>query len=117
MSPEISIIIPIYNVADVISDTLSCVLAQSYANFELILVDDGSTDGTIDLLRDFQQRDARVRLISQENAGPAVARNTGIDAAAGRYIMFLDSDDTIQPDALSLIADKLAAYQKCRRRD
>ncbi len=111
MSPEISIIIPIYNVVDVISDTLSCVLAQSYANFELILVDDGSTDGTIDLLRDFQRRDERVRLISQENAGPAVARNTGIDAAAGRYIMFLDSDDTIQPDALSLIADKLAAYR------
>ena len=108
LSPELSIIIPIYNLADLIRDTLDCILAQSYTNFELILVDDGSSDGTVEILRDYQARDARVRLIQQANAGPAAARNTGIDAATGRRILFVDGDDTIQPDALAFIAEKTA---------
>lgn len=108
MSPELSIIIPVYNVVDLIRDTVDCILAQQGADFELLLVDDGSTDGTLEVLRSYQDADKRVRLIQQANAGPAVARNTGIDAAVGRYILFVDADDTIQPDALSFLSRKLS---------
>ncbi|MBE6952583.1 MAG: glycosyltransferase family 2 protein [Ruminococcaceae bacterium] len=107
MQPTLSIIVPVYNVVDLIDATLQGVLTQDFADFELILVDDGSTDGTRDLLEGYCRRDARIRLISQKNAGPAVARNTGIAAAAGRYILFLDSDDTLVEGALSQIAQKL----------
>lgn len=110
MQPKLSIIVPVYNVIDLIDATLQCVLTQSFTDFELILVDDGSTDGTYDYLLDYSRRDARIRLISQKNAGPAIARNTGIEAANGRYILFLDSDDTLIEDALTTIVEKIDEY-------
>ena len=110
MQPKLSIIVPVYNVAELIDATLTSVLSQSFRDFELILVDDGSTDGTKEMLETRYHDDHRIRLISQANAGPAVARNTGIEAALGHYILFLDSDDTLVDGALQTISDTIDRF-------
>lgn len=95
----ISVIMPVYNAEKTLAATAQSVLSQSYANLELILVDDGSKDKSLALCKKIAAADDRVRLISQANAGPAIARNTAIDAARGEFIMFVDSDDLLAPDA------------------
>lgn len=90
----VSIILPTYNSSAFILETVDSILAQEYTFFELIIVDDGSLDGTIDLLKDYVKGDNRVVIIKLEiNSGVAVARNVGISRARGRYIAFCDSDD------------------------
>lgn len=91
MDPLVSVVIPTFNRADLIGETISSALAQSYRSFELIVVDDGSTDRTEDVVRQFE--DARLRYIRQENRGVSAARNHGIRQARGGLIAFLDSDD------------------------
>jgi len=88
--PLVSVIIPAYNCADYIADSIKSALEQDYPNKEIIVIDDGSTDGTVDALSSF---DGEITLIQQQNAGSAVARNAGIKAAKGEFIAFLDSDD------------------------
>lgn len=93
MEEIVSIIVPVYNVCNFIEDTIHSVLAQTYKKWELLLVDDGSIDGTLDKIRPFLVDD-RIKLIaSNQNDGAAAARNKGLDHAIGRYIAFLDSDD------------------------
>ena len=90
----ISIIIPVFNVEKYIADTINCILNQSYQNWEAILVDDCSTDGTIEIIKSFALNDSRIKLIVLEtNSGPSTARNVGLDQARGNYIAYLDSDD------------------------
>jgi teichuronic acid biosynthesis glycosyltransferase TuaG len=90
----VSIIMPAYNCEQVISQTIESVLAQSYTNWELIIVDDGSTDRTLAIIQTYANQDARIKLHKQQvNGGAAHARNTAIDLASGRYLAFLDSDD------------------------
>ncbi len=97
----VSVIIPAYNTAKFISKAVESVLAQSYKNFELIVIDDGSTDETVASVQKYQKADKRVKLLqNRKNLGSACARNRGIRAAQGRYIAFLDSDDTWRPDKL-----------------
>ena len=108
MSPKFSIIVPTYNAAELVRDTLDCILTQNYSDYELIIVDDGSTDDTMRILSEYAEKDARIRVLSQKNAGPADARNLGLENARGEYILFVDSDDTVRGDALTCIADKLA---------
>lgn len=92
--PVVSVITPIYNSADYLADTIESVQLQSFEAWELILVDDCSTDGSLALAQKYGQQDSRIRLIClEQNSGAAVARNTAIAAARGRYIAFLDSDD------------------------
>ncbi len=98
--------IPAYNAAPTIEATLRSVLAQSEPDFELIVVDDGSGDQTPELVRGFAH-DPRVRLIEQENRGTAGARNTGVAAARGRYVSFLDNDDLWMPAYLERIGEAL----------
>lgn len=98
--PTVSVVIPLYNTEKYIEETIASVLAQSYRDFELIVVDDGSTDESVELCRQF--RDPRLRLISQENRGLAGARNAGIHHARGRYVALLDADDLWHPDKLAL---------------
>jgi len=96
-TPFVSVIIPTYNRGWIMKDAVDSVLAQKYTGFELIVVDDGSTDNTLDLLQTYGQR---LTLIQQQNRGVSAARNAGISAASGRYIAFLDSDDLWLPQKL-----------------
>ena len=94
MSILVSIITPMYNSGKFIESTIKSVQEQTYQDWEMIIIDDGSTDGSINLVRTILDNDKRIQLISlQENQGPAKARNEGIKMACGRYIAFLDSDD------------------------
>lgn len=99
----ISIVVPVYNAAPYIENTVQMVLQQTYQDFELILVDDCSTDNSVALLEELMEngKDARLRLVKKErNQGAAAARNTGLDMASGRYIAFLDADDVWLPHRL-----------------
>lgn len=101
MQPLVSVIIPVYNVADYLGACLESVCQQTYTNLEIILIDDGSTDGSLDKVRDLIQADARVRVLTQTNQGAAAARNKGLDEAKGDYILFVDADDWVTPDAVA----------------
>ena len=91
----ISIITPSYNAEKIIAETIESVLAQTYDNWEMIIVDDNSTDNSLEIINRYISKDKRIKLISlKEQYGPAKARNKAIEAAVGRYIAFLDSDDT-----------------------
>lgn len=100
---KLSIIIPVYNVADWLPETVDSVLDQTFRDFELILVDDGATDGSGQICDDYAAKDPRVRVIHQKNAGVSAARNTGVAAAKGDYIGFTDSDDIIENDMYALL--------------
>lgn len=107
---KISIIIPVYNVKQYLSATLENVLSQEFEDFELILVDDGSTDGSEKICDRFAIRDTRVRVIHQVNAGVSAARNTGVAAANGEYIGFVDSDDLIEPNMFAVMTELAEEY-------
>lgn len=107
--PEISVIVPVYDVEAFLPQCVASLLAQTFADFELILVDDGSPDGCGALCDQFARQDGRVRALHQPNGGLSSARNAGLDAAAGQYIAFVDSDDLVHPDYLRLLR---AALQK-----
>ena len=94
----ISIIVPVYNAEQYLGDCIKSVLKQTYTHFELILVEDGSTDNSREICRRVGMDDIRISLVRQErNQGVSRARNAGIEAAKGKYLFFLDSDDTIHP--------------------
>ena len=93
----ISVIIPLYNKEPIIERSLQSVLSQDYDDFEVVVVNDGSTDRSADIVRSIN--DPRIRLIEQENGGPSKARNTGTKNARGEWILFLDADDELLPGA------------------
>lgn len=101
MRPLVSIIIPCFNYAHLITDTLRNLLDQQYANWEAIIVDDGSTDNTEGLVKDFIKTDDRIKYWRQENAGVSVARNLGISHAQGELLQFLDADDLLSPGKIN----------------
>ena len=95
---KVSVIIPTYNRAYLISRAINSVLNQTYQDFEIIIVDDGSTDNTEEVIKEFQEKDERIKYIRHKNnKGEAAARNTGIKAAKNEYISFQDSDDESFP--------------------
>ncbi len=96
--PLISIIVPVYNVSNYIRRCLHSVIAQTYANLEIILIDDGSTDGSGKIIDDYSVQDERIKIIHQSNAGLSSARNKGIEVATGEYLSFVDSDDFVAKD-------------------
>lgn len=98
--PKISVIMPVYNSKDFLINAIESVLKQSFSEFELILVDDGSTDGSEKICDQMALRDTRIRVIHQENAGLCNARNTGISEAKGEYLAFIDNDDEYAIDLL-----------------
>ena len=103
--PALSIIVPVYNKEQYIDDCLQSILNQSFTDFELILVNDGSTDGSAEKCRSYSEKDNRIIFINQENKGVSAARNIGVANASGTYIGFIDSDDTIEPDMYELLVD------------
>ena len=102
-TPLISVIIPVYNVEAYLPRCLDSVIQNTYRNLEIICVDDGSTDGSPEILRDYAQRDARITLITKENGGVSSARNAGLDRATGEFVAFIDSDDFVHPQYFELL--------------
>lgn len=109
--PEISIIVPVYNVEQYLCECIDSMLAQIFEDYELILVDDGSPDRCGQVCDEYAALDERVRVIHQENAGVSFARNIGIDIARGNYISFVDSDDIISAFYLKELYEKIIEYQ------
>ena len=102
MKPNISIIIPVYNVEAYLADCLDSILAQTFESFEVILVDDGSTDGSPAIAQKYADAHSeQIRYYRKENDGPGLARNFGVSKAKGDYLMFVDSDDIVDPEMLT----------------
>ena len=97
---KVSVIVPIYNAYNYLRPALDSVLDQTLAEIEVICVDDGSIDRSLEILKEYQERDERVRIVTENNAGPAHARNNGIRRARGEYIAFVDADDFLEPTFL-----------------
>ena len=106
---SISVILPVFNGEDYILDTLDSILNQSFADFELICVDDGSTDSSLQILDQVSKRDPRVTVITQSNQGPGAARNKGLDRASGTYVVMLDADDRYEHTLLEKLYNKAMA--------
>ena len=103
MGELISVIIPIYNVEAYLDECIASVIAQTYSNLEIILVDDGSPDNCPQMCDEWAAKDSRIRVIHKENGGLSDARNAGIDIATGEYIAFVDSDDWIEPEMYEIM--------------
>lgn len=118
MEDLITVIIPVYNKEKYIERTLNSIINQSYSNLEIIIVNDGSTDGSRDLCAKFQKKDTRIKLINTENHGAGHARNIGINRAKGQYISFIDADDYIDENyyeiLYSMIINASADIAECR---
>lgn len=110
-NPKISVIIPVYNVKAYLKQCITSVTGQSMREIEIICIDDGSTDGSVDILHELSAQDDRIRVIEQENKGAGAARNCGMRAAAGDFFIFLDSDDFFESDMLQKAYEKIEAYQ------
>lgn len=107
LHPVLSVVMPVYNVEAYLRECLDSVLTQSLRHLEVIAVDDGSTDGSLAVLREFERRDARVRVLTQPNSGQGIARNLGVEHARGEFLAFIDSDDTIPPGSFEHMVQTL----------
>ncbi|MBD5405946.1 glycosyltransferase [bacterium] len=103
----ISVIIPCYNVEKYVVQCLDSVINQTYKNLEIICVNDGSTDGTLSILKEYAKKDKRIKIINQKNGGLSAARNAGIDIASSEYIIFVDSDDWLELNACEMAISKM----------
>ena len=110
MNPEISIIVPVYNVEKYLKRCIDSILNQSFTDFELILVDDGSTDNSGKIIDEYEIKDERIKVIHKENGGQGSARNRGLDIAKGNYIGFIDSDDWIHKDMYKILYENIIKY-------
>lgn len=99
-SPKISVIVPVYNVEQYLPRCIDSILAQTFTDFELLLIDDGSTDNSGKICDEYASKDSRIRVFHKENGGVSSARNLGLDNAEGEYILFIDGDDAISIDTL-----------------
>lgn len=105
--PTVSVVVPVYNVEHYLAECLDSLLGQTLVDLEVIAIDDGSTDGSAAILRDYERRDRRLRVLTQANAGQGAARNAGVDVARGEFLMFVDSDDVVPRDALEVLVSTL----------
>jgi len=109
MNISVTVVVPAYNAAQYLSETIESVLAQTFNDFELLIIDDGSTDNTAEIAHQYSQQDSRVKLFSQQNQGVSVARNMGIQMAQGEFVAFLDSDDQWLSDKLAVHIEHLTS--------
>ena len=105
--PEISVIVPVYKVEKYLADCVQSLMEQTFQDIEIILVDDGSPDRCGVLCDKLAEKDSRIRVIHQSNQGLSCARNSGVKAAIGRYICFVDSDDLVAPDYCQVLLELL----------
>ena len=113
-NPRISVIVPVYNVEQYLPRCVESILAQTYENLEILLVDDGTKDNSGAICDAYARQDARVKAIHKKNGGLSSARNAGIDASTGEYLSFVDSDDWIEPD---MYEKMMALMEKYRGED
>lgn len=109
--PTVSVILPVYQVVDYIDECIASILEQSFTDFELIIVDDGSTDGSREKCDVWAEKDERIAVVHQGNAGLSAARNSGIAKAKGEYLLFVDSDDYIRPSLIGVALERLRETQ------
>ena len=128
---KVSVIVPVYNVEKYLAECINSIINQTLKEIEIICVNDGSTDSSLDILREYEKKDNRIKVINKSNGGISSARNAGIEAANGKYIAFVDSDDWVDLDAYEILyrfakeqhADILCAgwrnvpAKKCGRKD
>ena len=106
MKPKVSVIVPIYNAEEYLAQCIESVLAQTLKEIELILIDDGSTDGSLEICNAYSENDNRIKVFSNKNVGQGLERNFGVKKATGEYISFLDSDDQYKKDMLEKLYKK-----------
>ena len=107
---KISVIVPVYNIIEYLERCVRSICAQTYSDLDIVLVDDGSTDGSGELCDRLAKEDERIRVFHKENGGSSSARNLGIQQALGEYLGFIDSDDYIEPDMYQILADGIVRY-------
>lgn len=105
--PKISIIVPVYNIENYLKNCIDSILNQTFKDFELILVNDGSTDGSLDICEDYKSIDNRIKIVNKKNGGISSARNAGLDVSIGEYIGFIDSDDYIHPQMYEILYNEI----------
>ncbi len=103
---KVTVVMPVYNAFDYLRPALDSVICQTFTELELICVDDGSTDRSLHILKEYQERDSRVRIVTETNAGPSIARNKGLDRARGEFVIFLDADDFVEPTLIEKLYNK-----------
>ena len=101
--PAVSVVIPVYNSAKYLRECLDSIVAQTFSDWEIIAVDDGSSDESPEILDEYAAKDSRIKVIHKANAGVSAARNDGLDAAQGEYVVFVDSDDLLVVNALDIL--------------
>lgn len=112
--PLISVIVPVYNAAPFLARCVESILAQQVEELELLLIDDGSKDNSLDICNEYARNDVRVRVLSQPNGGASAARNFGLDSATGEWVTFVDADDWLSADALSHCLPYMSEYDVVR---
>lgn len=106
-NPLVSIIIPVYNSENYIGKCIESILAQTYKNYEIILINDGSKDNSLDILKEYEKQNGKIKIYNQSNCGVANTRNNGIQYSSGEYIMFIDNDDYISPDYIEIFINEI----------
>lgn len=106
--PDFSIIVPVYNCEELIEECLESILAQTFSNWEAIVVDDGSSDNSLEIIQAYARRDPRVKVLHQQNSGVSTARNNALNILSGKYTLFLDSDDWLDIKALELLSERIS---------
>ena len=109
MNPLVSVVVAVYNVENFLDDCLTSLINQTFTDIEIICVNDGSTDNSLDILNEYASKDDRIKVFSKENGGPGPARNYGADRACGEYLFFLDSDDWLDLNAIEILYEKAKA--------
>lgn len=107
---KVSVIVPVYNTSQLLTRCLDSIRDQTYTDWECILIDDGSTDTSLDIMRGYIAEDSRFKIVSQANSGVSVARNKGLDMACGEYVTFIDSDDYVDLSYFQQVVDLLKLY-------
>lgn len=111
-SPKISVIVPVYKVEKYLRACIDSILAQTFTDFELILIDDGSPDNCGAICDEYAEKDARIRVFHKENGGVSSARNLGIERSRGEWIAFVDSDDWVESDKFSKFCEQIAGVNE-----
>ena len=110
MKPVISVVVPVYNAETFLDKCIQSIVNQTYKNIEVILLDDGSTDKSLDVCKNFAKTDKRIKVIHKKNSGAADSRNLGVQKAIGEYVTFVDSDDYIDQNMIAALYDNMKKY-------